>query len=46
MPKINPATLYVVFRAPGKCRIKARRAGNGGSIGKRRNAEPALPWSP
>ena len=38
---INPATIYIVFRTSGLCWNKARRAGNGDSIGKRRNAVPA-----
>ena len=37
---INPATIYVVFRASGRCWIKAQCAGNGHSIGKRCNAGP------
>ncbi len=39
---INPATIYIVFRASGKCQIKAQLAANGYSIGKSCNAELAL----
>ena len=39
---INPATIYVVFRAIDKRQIKARLAANGCSIGKSRNAELAF----
>ena len=41
MRVINPATIYIVFRTSGLCWSKARCAGNGHSIGKRRNAVPA-----
>jgi len=37
---INPAAIYIVFRTSGLRRIKAWCAGNGDSIGKRRNAVP------
>ncbi|MCG6937830.1 MAG: hypothetical protein LJE83_06600 [Gammaproteobacteria bacterium] len=43
---INPATIYVTFRVTGKYRIKARLAGNGYSIDKSRNAEPAFSCNP
>jgi len=38
---INLATIYIVFRTSGLCWNKAQCAGNGHSIGKRRNAVPA-----
>jgi hypothetical protein len=43
---INPATMYVVFRASDKRQIKAQPAGNDYSIGKSCNAEMALIRSP
>jgi len=36
---INPATLYILFRASRMARIKARLAGKGSSLVKSRNAE-------
>jgi hypothetical protein len=39
---INPATIYIVFRASRKCQIKAQLAANGYSIGKSCNAELTL----
>jgi len=43
---INPATIYIAFRAPRKRQIKAWLAANGCSIGKSRNTELAFSWSP
>ena len=39
---INPATMYIAFRASRKRQIKARLAANGYSIGKSRYAELAF----
>ena len=43
---INPATIYVAFRATDKRQIKAQLAGKGCSLGKSCNAELALVSSP
>ncbi len=39
---INPASIYIVFRASRMGQIKARCAGKGRSLGKRRKAQRIL----